>query len=503
MDSEKYLFVSAAKGIQEYIFRSDRLKEMVGASTVVLETPREILEGLCFSTGITSFEIITATAGGIRALFTSEEDAKTILSLWQPTLSSKAPGLFSVQTVVPVENNNWFAANDEAEKKIAFLRNAIPVDLPVAGPWIVRNRQTGQAAVGYLEKEAISEEIRVKLDANNAAKKELLHRIIPSEYESLVSDRSLWPDDVSDIEEGENSYIALIHADANSMGAKLQAAMKEIKDVKGWGALSKKIDESTVTAVQKALAPMLKHIKKKIDSGSKKIKIPFRPVVCAGDDLTIMMNARDALLFTKTFLEEFETQTAKNLPNGGLTASAGIVFMKSSFPFYQAYDLCESLCNFVKEKTGRQQSGLAFWRLTAGIGGSFENIMKSELMGHGDTILTMMPYVVGTKTGPYALVSELLDFTKSMDKSISSGPLRKIFTLMYDNVDEANRAFDRLREIYKDDNRFGWTAFASQLINMTDSPEFPLWKTIHDKKTTPLPDAIELKSLGIRLGWEE
>lgn len=41
--------------------------------------------------------------------------------------------------------------------------------------------------------------------------------------------------------------------------------------------------------------------------------IPIRPVVLSGDDLTLICRADLALEYTKTFIEEFENGTKKNL----------------------------------------------------------------------------------------------------------------------------------------------------------------------------------------------
>lgn len=65
--------------------------------------------------------------------------------------------------------------------------------------------------------------------------------------------------------------------------------------------------------------------------------------------MTMICKASLALDYVKVYLEEFENATRQKLgADNGLTACAGIAFIKSSYPFHYGYDLAETLCTQAK-----------------------------------------------------------------------------------------------------------------------------------------------------------
>src|SRR5699024_5482278 len=104
------------------------------------------------------------------------------------------------------------------------------------------------------------------------------------------------------------------------------------------------IDISTKKAAQIAFSKTIQKEKGKA--------YPIRPIVLGGDDLTIIIQADLALRFTHNFLKEFENQTKKEFSflnkdfqiqgfENGITACAGIAYVKKTYPFHYAVDLAE------------------------------------------------------------------------------------------------------------------------------------------------------------------
>ena len=142
--------------------------------------------------------------------------------------------------------------------------------------------------------------------------------------------------------------------------------------------------------------------------GQAKPYLPLRPIVLGGDDLTVIIRGDLAVDFTKTYLAEFEKQT-KNLlgdlnDGNGLTACAGIAFVKSSFPYYYGYQLAEELCEEAKKdsksfRNEKVRSCLMFHKVQDSFVESYDDITTREL--------TVVNEKESFKAGPYYLENDI------------------------------------------------------------------------------------------------
>ncbi|MBN1297679.1 hypothetical protein JXA80_12940, partial [bacterium] len=238
--------------------------------------------------------------------------------------------------------------------------------------------------------------------------------------------------------------------------------------------------------------------------------VPIRVIVCAGDDLTVVMPARHALKFTERFLDRFETtfETAigavEPLSDLRLSACAGIAFVKAKYPFVQAYELCESLCGSAKNQLERKHSGVAWHRITTSGVSSFDDIVKREftLPGPNDkekTVLSMMPYTVHPVEG-FCRIEAMLQLLEAM-KKMPRGSVRELVSTMYRGHAPADVAFARIRQIAADEGKSkqSFSAFVEALKQLTGSTDNqPLWQVLsgQDSRTirTPMLDAVELRA---------
>ncbi|NEP83697.1 MAG: hypothetical protein F6K39_39565, partial [Okeania sp. SIO3B3] len=88
-------------------------------------------------------------------------------------------------------------------------------------------------------------------------------------------------------------------------------------------------------------------------------KVPFRPLVMGGDDLTFVCDGRLALALTTFYLQAFEKQTEKHVPSGPVHACAGIAVVKTHYPFARAYQLADALCSSAKQWAKRDNADMS------------------------------------------------------------------------------------------------------------------------------------------------
>jgi len=198
--------------------------------------------------------------------------------------------------------------------------------------------------------------------------------------------------------------------------------------------------------------------------------IPIRPVVLGGDDFTFICRADFALDYVKSYLKNFESETKemfeskvmpkcksdqqKEVLKNGLTACAGIAFIKSSFPFHSGYNLAENLCSMAKKLSNREKSCLMFYKLQDSFVEDLSSMINRELLikdnkGKVTGSFSFGPYFLNDNTG-YWTVDKLLNYTEKLagkeGNAVKSG-LRKWMSLMLENEDRAKQHLFRLKTI--------------------------------------------------------
>lgn len=445
----QYLYTYAARGIQDYVLRGDKLKEMVGASELIedLSTTglNQTLEALRLP-----HTIVSQAAGAARILFNSKEDASTLALVWPMIVCQKAPGLQVVQAIVEADTN-IFAAVANAEMQMAVERSIVYADLPAAGAFARRCPRTGKPAVAFADKEPIDAEARAK---RQCPSRERIVRILDP------NETLRWPDDFSQIAGRDNAYVAIVHADGNAFGRmfiRLQHASQKVPistDV--YAALCRRITEITQSAARKA-------VEQTCLSASH---WPGRVLILAGDDLTAVVRADLSIDFARVFLCEFSKISREHLAQLNnnktyplpeeLSASAGITFIKKSYPFIQAYHLAESLCKFAKDPFrdyDTAPAALAFHRITTSTSSNnFKDIVKNELTA-SDVCLTMMPYVVHTNDSSAHSTLDQLKALAESARNLPRGKLRTLLTDFYESTAKVERDFQRMVAVARESGK--------------------------------------------------
>jgi len=380
--NSKYLYGASVQGIQAFIFQTNELKDIVGASELVQEICTDKFMEIPFEDKKKVKDgIVVQAAGNIKCIFENKEDCMKAVLTFPKMVMEAAPSITISQAVVKMEGRfeSFDKAVDELEKRLRTQRNRPTASQTLGMMGIERSRKTGLPAVEWDGNDAI--------DIGTHKKRER-YQILSLCEKSFGKNETASRDVAYDIGDmtWRNDWIAIVHADGNGLGEVVREIGSNAERLKEF---SNKLDEATKSAAQAAFQA----IKKKYYDdeserpwGSK--RIPLRPAVLSGDDMTIICRADLALDYTKEFIRNFETATAEmGYP---LTACAGIAFIKSSYPFYYGYKLAEALCDQAKKDSKSEEmrqandqkilSSIMFHKVQSSFVKEYSDIVKKELM---------------------------------------------------------------------------------------------------------------------------
>ena len=477
----KYLYGASVQGIQGFIFQTSKLTEIVGAS--------ELVEQICTDffkkeVGITYKEdnLILGAAGNIKYIFDDIVCCQQLVRKFPKDVMEMAPGLTISQAVVEIKDE--IKEDDDnitqaLENKLRIQRNkSISITNGVGLMVTETARKTGGVGVEYIKTDEVVDKAQyLKNRASNKANKKLITKIIGDSTNNIEK----FPFDLSDMLDGEenNSWIAIIHADGNNLGQLIRQLVIKKDSSKTQLVIknfSKILNSTTEAAAKSAYTDTVKE--------NEKGKIPFRPVVLGGDDLTAIISADLALKYTKAFLKFFEQLSKANFANfalqnnltynqfeNGLTACAGIAYIKATYPFHYGVSLAESLCAEAKriskkiitdlikaeslldeskrisEKVHLTPSSLLFHKVHASFVEEYDDIIDAELTAKNHIQFNYGPYFVNEQAG-YATIEKLGSWIKAINwKDAPKSGLRSWLTELKHNPENAAQHLKRIASL--------------------------------------------------------
>lgn len=464
----KYLYGAAVQGIQNFIFQTNKLREIVGASELVENICTTVFKDLVdnYTEYNNDFGCILHAAGNIKYLFSDENECKRIVRIFPKEISQYAPGITVSQAVVKMvgEFSDFDKAVNELEKKLRAQRNKPIRSLTTGLMAIERSRQTGLPVVFIKEENRFGSKTELHADAGTRSKlyedpsgKRILttRRLCEKAFGNNFNDKQI----AYNIEEvtGKNDWVAVIHADGNGLG---QIVQKVGRDPNKFREFSENLDKATVEAANTAY-------KELVDNNSivlnEESVIPIRPIVLGGDDLTVICRADIAVDYVTRFIKNFEEKTKQYLSNiittnkvfeegdirDRLTACAGIAYIKSSYPFYYGYNLAESLCSLAKKdaKTNIEQgkelpmSCIMMHKVEDSFTEDWGSIVKRELTPQENISLVYGPYYINEKENRWTVdnLMRKVNLLKSKEGNAVKSHLRNWLSLLHTNKEQAHQ----------------------------------------------------------------
>lgn len=355
-------------GIQKYVFTSNRLRDVVSASWLVqwatscdgaLQRWRN--------------QVLHAGGGSAVLAFDSEDEAKKFAGVYTRKILENAPGLELVVAHHPIQNGLAKSLRDLqvilARKKLERKPNVEALGLAVTAACGVTGLPA--TAIDRLDGTPVSKQVETWRCDDTRKRAE-------SRWEKDLEFTSGWrfPTEIDELgrSRGDTSLLAVVHVDANAMGEKIrtwlsrcvQTGLEDATVLDHYREWSEWIDKEFRRIWQRTVRRVLEAIHDGCLQGSvprlnfelRPGKLPLRPVLLGGDDLTFLCDGRIALDLAATALREINGSDCPHL--GKMSACAGVAIVRAHYPFARAYELAEKLCSHAK-LVRRQQQDPGCW----------------------------------------------------------------------------------------------------------------------------------------------
>jgi len=423
-----YLLAAEADKIQDFIFRSSRLREVVGASQLLTRFCRSVEDTLARQH---NGQVVVNDGGSFRIIFLTRDEAiafgNELIELYRLVLGS------SLTVAEPVELSSKFTdANEEIGRKLRWAKSRREgIVAEVHMPYVAfcascgvalaeqRGRLGGQRASA--RSQYLCAICRTKTAERDRTSRVLLEDFYQAYCTVLEIDSKQdtdWPEDTDDVaafDLGKRNYVAYLVADGNGMGQIFgMCDQKQIKD----------LSNELAQVLHESLAVPAAQFRKAMPGQAA--MVPILPLILGGDDLFALIPAPYALDFARQFCLEWEKRMSVLTQKIGLihiprpTIAAAVVICKNTYPYALAHRRAETLL-----KEAKRQSKL----LTAEIGEhlsavNFEVILGNRLAGlegeDNDRPIraSLRPYWVAENSLPTAARQQGIELKQLLEQRI-------------------------------------------------------------------------------------
>ena len=431
-----YLAQYSIRSKQDYIFHTNAMVEMTGASLLIrdsfdillacardkaglvvrdAEEKFDLAETLSgFASGSLNMAELFRGGGNSLILFDTEESFINLNSAYTYHLASIYPGLVPLCAGIPVGDNGTWNYQEDYQR----LRKHVSD---------VKSRMTGAVAIYPTPFSEIlrdtyqpvtrTERIHGKMNyisAETGAKRDAF---------ALSGQADTLDIDSMSEKKGTESLLAVVHADGNNMGVRIRGMMSSETSYTECVNRMRKFVRKTAEVFSEHGKEAVEAERRALEEATGK-SVGIRWLINDGDDATFICNARHALRFTKAYLKAVAAEP-------GYTSCAGICIFHSHYPFYMAYSFAEQCCDNAKKKVHikgetRDESWIDFHYQHSGLDRDLDDLRKVQ----GTDCIMARPYcVTGGKLPGIDVFSEICNSLKQKnaeEKAAVRGNLKTI-----------------------------------------------------------------------------
>lgn len=420
---QKILAMYDTQGIQKYIFKTAKVRDVIGASGLVENIIMDALHNAVkrvkdekenmmvelqwsdengpfkFVEKDYDMQVLFAGGGNAYVLFRDKPLCTCINRYMGRYILDKT---YSLQmSVAMIEKGEDFLHD---YKEIRDEMNRVKAEMAVCRPMGALPIMKVEIKTGYpLVSKSGSTETLLKMSYEKERQRKGIDKDI-KQFDSYIT------------EKGKDSKLAVVHIDGNNMGLRIHQMLKETNSyeeaVNRMRNISYHIDHSYKITFQ-TMHDFFTEKAAKMTIFKEKVKNLFIcKILTAGDDITYICNGKIALATVEFFCREISRHTMngkkdkKYLNRFGFSVCAGVAFMGSHFPFYIGYEVAENCCENAKERAkepqnmdGERVGNFVDFHITQNIqAADFNEMRKREYQTCTGEQLLIRPYYIATGT---------------------------------------------------------------------------------------------------------
>lgn len=367
MEEKQVIAIYDIRGIQNYIFKTNKVKEIVGASKIVRQLMIKEFEQAVYKQIATKkiekkqvvlnweevdnysfdchqdiqIEVLYYGGGNLVVLFRREKLCQEVSMEMAKSIIKNAYGLSLVYAYVE-KTEHYQEDWKNLKERLSTIKSVTPPNQPAG---IVPIVQYDSTTLSPLSKEVNHTKVTY----------EAYYKMMKYNDKNEEENDSMLEFDRMRTSEGEG-LIAIVHIDGNSMGMNIRNILSHSttyeEAVYQMRSISKNIHEAFEIKAIEDVKNKLPEICKKHGISYTK-KFPFRPLIQAGDDITFVCNERIALDLVMEFIHSIRTgyMYQEKYP---FSACAGIAIIHSHYPFYKGYKMAEECCKSAKSRAKKE-----------------------------------------------------------------------------------------------------------------------------------------------------
>lgn len=414
----EYLLAAEADRIQDLIFRSASLREVVGGSQLLSRFNAEVPTLF----GIKHENIITSGGGSFYLKFQDKNEARQFGAKLAEVYHRVTGGTLSVAEPVIYPSEAYGTASQEAGKRLREAKQQGGLIATQHIPFMAICESCGIELAETHEKKVNDEttpHYLCRSCKNKIAERDNQSResFLKPFYMEVVGDKrsydiSRFPVKAEDVAKlDERGYVAYIVADGDGMGEVFGNLTSDSQAT----SLSKAVDRITREALARAVAPLVNTMQQ----DSVDVFVPALPLILGGDDVFALVPAPWALAIASALCTHFQEQMS--LVAGGLgiqreiTMTAAVVFCKANYPYYLAHEIGEEHLSAAKKVTKALALETGIYRSSV----DFEIVLGSQVQPifiEGYWRPTLLPYFTGEDEAGWGIsLSKLFKMRQDLD----------------------------------------------------------------------------------------